>query len=100
MRIAALIGSRATINCLYSFFYLYRISYMYGVILGFVLTFTVGYLASHAFYALKLQSMDQIYVKGSINEIDSDLFTPPLAKRIKRDWQKKQDSCRSTGREQ
>lgn len=73
----------------HSFFYLYRISYMYGVIIGFLVTLIGGYLASYALYMLKLQTMDTIYVKDSINEINADLFSPPIARKIRRDFQKK-----------
>lgn len=72
-----------------SYFYLYRITYMYGVIIGFLVTLISGYLASYALYRLNLQTMDTIYVKDSINEINTDLFSPPIARKIKRDFKKK-----------
>lgn len=75
-----------------SYFYLYRISYLYAVIMGFFITFIFGYLLSYIFYKLGLQSMDKIYVENSINEIDSNLFVPPIAKRLKRSLEMKQVS--------
>lgn len=75
-----------------SYFYLYRISYMYAVILGFLITLLLGYLLSYIFYKLGLQSMDKIYIKNSQNEIDTTLFVPPIAKRIKRNFEMKQVS--------
>lgn len=73
-----------------SYFYLYRISYLYAVILGFSITLIVGYLLSFLFYKLGLQSMEKIYVENSMNEIDTTLFVPPIAKRLKRNFEMKQ----------
>jgi len=67
-----------------TFFYLYRLSYMYAVILGFLLTLIIGYITSYILYLLKLQTMHKIYVKGSINEINVNLFVPPLARLYKK----------------
>lgn len=64
---------------------------MYGVVIGFLITLIVGYLASYLLYLMKLQSMDKIYLKDSINEINTDLFSPPIAKMIKKDFEKKQN---------
>lgn len=86
--IAAMISS--LLVC--SFFYLYRISYMYAVIIGFLVTLIVGYLTSYVLYLTKLQGMEKIYVNDSINEINAELFSPPIAKKIKREYEKKQIS--------
>lgn len=67
-----------------TYFYLYRVSYMYGVIIGFLVTLILGYVFSYIFYLLKWQTMEKIYVEGSIGELNADLFVPPIAKRIKR----------------
>jgi hypothetical protein len=61
---------------------------MYAVIIGFLLTLVVGYLASWLFHAMKLQTMDRIYVKDSVNAINGDLFSPPFAKRYTRNVEK------------
>lgn len=73
-----------------SYFYLYRISYLYAVIIGFLVTLIIGYTLSYLFYYLQLQSMDKIYVENSIDEIDTNLFSPPIAKRMKRNFEMKQ----------
>lgn len=73
-----------------SYFYLYRISYLYAVIIGFLITLIVGYLLSYLFYFLGFQSMDKIFVENSINEINPTLFSPPIAKRLKRNFEMKQ----------
>jgi sodium-coupled monocarboxylate transporter 8/12 len=74
-----------------TYFYLYRISYMYGVIIGFLVTVIVGYLVSYLLYVLKLQTMEKIYMKDSIGEINADLFVPPLARRMKRKFVENQN---------
>ncbi|KAG5677315.1 hypothetical protein PVAND_007084 [Polypedilum vanderplanki] len=74
-----------------TYFYLYRISYMYGVIIGFLVTLIIGYFASYLLYVLKLQTMEKIYVENSIGEINSDLFVPPLAKYIKKKFVENQN---------
>jgi sodium-coupled monocarboxylate transporter 8/12 len=71
-----------------NYFYLYKISYLYAVIMGFVITVFVGYLTSFILYMLKLQTKEKIYVKGSINEIDMNLFSPPIARSLKRKMNK------------
>lgn len=76
-------------STLFSYFYLYRISYMYGVVIGFLITLIVGYLTSYLLYLMKLQTMDRIYLKDSINEINTDLFSPPIAKMMKKDFERK-----------
>lgn len=62
---------------------------MYAVIIGFLITFIIGYLVSYILYALKLQGMEKIYVKDSINQIDTGLFSPPIAKKMKKDFEEK-----------
>lgn len=71
------------------YFYLYKISYMYAVILGFLIALVVGYIVSYILYLANLQSMQKIYVKGSINEINENLFVPPLARWFKKKHQEK-----------
>ncbi|XP_070504265.1 putative sodium-dependent multivitamin transporter [Chironomus tepperi] len=74
-----------------TYFYLYRLSYMYAVVLGFLLTLIVGYVTSYILYWTKLQNMHKIYVKGSVNEINVNLFVPPLARLYKRHNDEKRD---------
>lgn len=63
---------------------------MYGVVIGFLITMTVGYLTSWILLKTKLQGMEMIYVKDSINEVNTELFAPPIARKIKRDFDKTQ----------
>lgn len=77
-------------NLFRSYFYLYRISYMYAVIIGFLITLIVGYLTSYILYVSKLQGMERIYVKDSINQVDTDLFSPPIAKMMRKKFEKRQ----------
>lgn len=63
---------------------------MYAVILGFLVTLIVGYAVSYILFLLKLQDKGKIYVDGSVNEINADLFSPPIAKKFKKDHDKKQ----------
>ena len=63
---------------------------MYAVVLGFLITLVVGYIASYVFYLLKLQNTDKIYAYGSSGEINADLFSPPIAKKLKKRFDKKQ----------
>ncbi|XP_050531819.1 putative sodium-dependent multivitamin transporter isoform X2 [Daktulosphaira vitifoliae] len=54
-----------------SYFYIYRISYMYYVVLGFAVTFIVGLIVSAMFY-------------DSNRVVDPELFTPFIASRLKK----------------
>lgn len=62
---------------------------MYAVVIGFLITFIVGYLLSWLFYLLKIQGKEKIYIEGSINEINTDLFVPPLATRMRKKFARK-----------
>jgi sodium-coupled monocarboxylate transporter 8/12 len=66
------------------YFILYRISYMYGVVLGFLATFICGYLLSFVLKKLKIQDSNRIYLKTDSHTINSELFLPPIAKRMER----------------
>ena len=57
--------------------------------MGFLITLTVGYVSSWLLFLLKLQGKEKIYVEGSINEINTDLFSPPIAARMKKSFAKK-----------
>jgi hypothetical protein len=86
-----LLGQIFNVSSLHSYFYLYRISYMYAVILGFLVTLVIGYISSYFFYLLKLQDKEKIHVIGT-NDINTDLFSPPIAKKLKSNYDKKQTS--------
>jgi len=62
---------------------------MYSVIIGLLVTLIVGYLMSYILQLLKLQNNARIYVEGSIKEINVALFSPPIARSIRRKFEKK-----------
>jgi len=53
------------------YFYLYRISYLYYIVLGFMVTFLVAMIVSAIF-------------RGTNRDYNPDLFTPYVANRLKR----------------
>lgn len=54
-----------------SYIYLYRISYLYYIVLGFMVTFVVAMVVSAIF-------------RGTNRDYNPDLFTPYVANRLKR----------------
>ncbi|XP_011699583.1 PREDICTED: putative sodium-dependent multivitamin transporter [Wasmannia auropunctata] len=56
-----------------SFFYLYRISYMWHCPIGFLITFLLGLLVSN---------LSRLFVINQNDEIDTNLFFPVIARRI------------------
>lgn len=64
---------------------------MYAVVIGFLVTFILGYVFSYIFYLLKLQTMDNIYIDKETKEINADLFSPPIAMRLRKIFQKKNE---------
>ncbi|XP_073828052.1 putative sodium-dependent multivitamin transporter [Musca autumnalis] len=65
------------------YFYLYRISYMWYAVCGFLISVIVGWLASWIIEKLKWDNNDQIYTDNTRTLIKYDLFSPPIAKRIR-----------------
>lgn len=63
---------------------MYKISYMYMVVLGFLITFITGYLMSELLILLKVERMDRIYLNKTKKSINPDLLVPPLANYYKR----------------
>lgn len=61
------------------YFYLYRLSYMYTIVIGFLITYFVGWLLSKAYSSFNKR-------KGSSEnvEINPELFFPPIAKALRR----------------
>ncbi|XP_018301707.1 putative sodium-dependent multivitamin transporter isoform X1 [Mycetomoellerius zeteki] len=57
-----------------SYFYLYRISYMWYSPLGFLITFMLG---------LVISNLSRLIFKKQNDELDTDLFFPVLARRIR-----------------
>lgn len=67
----------------FSYFYLYRLSYLYSVVIGFVITLTIGYLASRLFEKLNIDGTDRVYINGDKTTLNYDLFFPPIARRLR-----------------
>ncbi|XP_014206986.1 putative sodium-dependent multivitamin transporter [Copidosoma floridanum] len=58
-----------------SYFYLFKISYMWYSAIGFIITMVIGYAVSH---------LSRIFNKKDADELDPDLFFPFVSRRIKR----------------
>lgn len=67
------------------YFWLFRISYLWFSVIGFMITFIMGYCFSWILEKLNLADNSQIYVDESKNLINFDLFAPPLSRIIKRE---------------
>lgn len=65
-------------------FWLYRISYLWYSVFGFIMTFTMGYLCSLLLEKIGWANNHQIYTDPVSKVIDSDLFVPPLARKLHR----------------
>lgn len=57
-----------------SYFYLYRISYMWYSPLGFLITFILGLFVSN---------LSRLFTKDQSDELDPNLFFPLIARRIR-----------------
>lgn len=64
--------------------YLYRLSYMYAALIGFLITVIVGYSLSIILRLLKKQGKERIYEDDTKTTINPNLFWPPKAKYIRR----------------
>lgn len=67
-----------------SYFYLYRISYMWYAPLGFLIAFFGGWLLSYCMAAFKWDNNRRIYHDADCTLIKHDLFVPPIAKHLQR----------------
>ncbi|XP_005187990.2 putative sodium-dependent multivitamin transporter [Musca domestica] len=65
------------------YFYLYRVSYMWYAVCGFLISVVIGWLSSWVYEKLHWASNDKIYTDQSRTVIKYDLFVPPIAKRIR-----------------
>ncbi|XP_054739113.1 putative sodium-dependent multivitamin transporter [Anastrepha obliqua] len=63
------------------YYWLYRLSYLWLSVIGFLITTTAGYGFSSLLEALKWADNKQIYLDNQ--QIDVDLFIPPLARRLR-----------------
>lgn len=67
------------------YFWLYRLSYLWYSVLGFVITFICGYSFSWLLECLYWADNSQIYVDIACKQIDYDLFVPILARKLQRE---------------
>ncbi|KRF94085.1 putative sodium-dependent multivitamin transporter [Drosophila mojavensis] len=67
-----------------SYFYLYRISYMWYAPIGFVVSLFGGWLLSYCMAAFKWDNNRRIYHDADCTLIKHDLFVPPIAKQLQR----------------
>ncbi|XP_036334226.1 putative sodium-dependent multivitamin transporter [Rhagoletis pomonella] len=70
----------ATDEAKVDYFWIYRLSYLWLSVIGFLITLVAGYGLSLLLEALKLADNKQIYLDNQL--IDGDLFIPPLARRL------------------
>lgn len=66
------------------YFYLYRLSYLWSVVLGYIVTFVIGYGTSLILLWLGYGGTERIYLDSGKTCINTDLFSPPVAKRMRR----------------
>lgn len=71
-------------NIICRYLWLFKISYLYYAPIGFCITFFSGWLFSLIFDSLGLGGIQTIYLNGNPNIINPDLFSPPIANRIRR----------------
>lgn len=67
------------------YFYLYRISYMWYGVLGALVTFGVGWAVSKILNLLNMRGHENesIYLDENRNFLNPDLFSPPIANRLR-----------------
>ncbi|XP_067635505.1 putative sodium-dependent multivitamin transporter [Eurosta solidaginis] len=65
------------------YFYLYRISYMWYAVIGFLVTLFVGLVCSWLYAKLGWDSNAHIYTDSACTTVKYDLFVPPIAKRLR-----------------
>lgn len=57
---------------------------MYSVVIGFFVTYIVGYIVSRILSALDLSGTDKVHTDGDKNLVNFDLFFPPVAKSLRK----------------
>lgn len=67
-----------------SFFYLYKLSYLYSVAIGFFVTYIIGYIMSRLLKMLDLSGIDEVHIDGNKNLVNFDLFFPPVANSMRK----------------
>lgn len=73
----------------FRYFYLFKLSYLYSAVIGFTITFTIGYLASRLLQSLNFSGTDKVYKDQNKNLINYDLFFPPIAKSLRKQHAKR-----------
>lgn len=68
---------------IHRYFWLYKISYLWYAPLGFTIVFFGGWLISSILIALNLDGEPTIYMDVNRKIMNADLFSPPIAKRIR-----------------
>ncbi|XP_059613300.1 putative sodium-dependent multivitamin transporter [Phlebotomus argentipes] len=66
------------------YFWLYRLSYLWYSVLGFLVTLFVGLVLTYLLKWLKLEGESRIYADGNKECINTDLFSPPIAWQLKK----------------
>lgn len=79
-----LVSTETTIIPETEYFYLNRLSYMWAGVLGFLVTFIVGLSLSYILKRCNAQGKEKMYLNDDKTSINTDLFSPPVAKRLKR----------------
>lgn len=79
-----LVSTETTIIPETEYFYLNRLSYMWAGVLGFLVTFIVGLGLSYVLKRCNAQGKEKMYLNDDKTSINTDLFSPPVAKRLKR----------------
>ncbi|XP_030566361.1 putative sodium-dependent multivitamin transporter [Drosophila novamexicana] len=72
------------------YFWLYRLSYLWYCVLGFLITLGVGYCASLTLAHFNFANNSQIYLDKYHKQLDYDLFAPVLSRRWRRQQLEKQ----------
>uniref|UniRef100_A0A6E8VIC7 Sodium-dependent multivitamin transporter n=1 Tax=Anopheles coluzzii TaxID=1518534 RepID=A0A6E8VIC7_ANOCL len=65
------------------YFYLYRLSYLWFSVLGYLVTFLVGYGTSVLLRWRGAQGTERIYLDEQQTYLNTDLFSPPVARAMK-----------------
>ncbi|XP_058057919.1 putative sodium-dependent multivitamin transporter [Anopheles bellator] len=66
------------------YFYMYRLSYMWFSVLGYLVTFTVGYGTSLVLRWRGAHGAECIYLDEQHLYLNTELFSPPIARRMKK----------------
>lgn len=64
------------------YFWLFRLSYLWFSVLGFLITLTAGFLLSWLLESLHWADNSQIYIDPEHKQIDFELFVPPLSRKL------------------